>query len=103
MGSRSMAQCHLSWLREYGLERLAKVAKIGLDDAPDNPVVHAGVAVDQDVAKADDAGRFRNRRGGRRIDTSELVEGLADNLELALLRLSGETRRPGIRRRSYRG
>lgn len=54
------------------------------DHAPNDPIVHAGLAVDQNVAKPDDAAQIRNRGSDGRIDMAELIERFADNLQLAL-------------------
>lgn len=54
------------------------------DNPPDNPIVDARITVDQNVAKADDAGQLRNAAGRRHIDATELVKGFTDDLELAL-------------------
>lgn len=50
--------------------------KIELDDAPDNLVVNARISVNQHVAKANDAGQFRNSRGGFLVDLPKAIERL---------------------------
>lgn len=57
-----------------------------IDDAPDDAVVHAGIAVGQNVAKADDGAQLRNGSGGFGIQATEPAERLADDLKLSFYR-----------------
>src|SRR5207245_1036910 len=47
-------------------------------------VVYVGVAVDQDVAKSDDATVLADPRGDGRIEFDDLRQSFADDLELPL-------------------
>ena len=58
--------------------------QVSLDHALHEPMVHASVAMDQDVPKGDDIAMPADARGETRIQLGELRHGFADHLELPL-------------------
>ena len=62
----------------------SKRAEAGFDHAPYQAVVHAGITVNQDIAKGDDARKIGNPAGSVGIDATQPIQGFTDNLELAL-------------------
>ena len=84
MWSRIIVSGWRSRLREQTVDGGAQPAKAGLDDAPNQAVVHGGVPVDQHIAEGDDARQLGNLIGDKCIDPRQPVEGFADDLELAL-------------------
>ena len=55
-----------------------------LHHIPDHPVVHESVAVDQDIAKGYDTFMVADIGCRAWIDSAELIQGLANDLELTL-------------------
>ncbi len=54
-----------------------------LNDAPDHPIVHGVIAVNDSVAKVHGAPQFRNARSSRRVDLVDSLQCFADNLKFA--------------------
>lgn len=67
-------------LCEYSAQR----NQVGFDHPPHQAVVHAGVAVDQYVAKRHDARQLSDGCCGLRVCALQLIQGFANDFELTL-------------------
>ncbi len=56
----------------------------GLDHTPDDPIIHRGIAVHQNVSERDNPAKVVHLRGDGRICLSKPCQGLPDDPELAL-------------------
>lgn len=65
-------------------EYTGEVRELVGEHLPHDGVVDHCVAVNQYIAEGHDPGKLRHLRGELRIDSGQLVESLADDLELSL-------------------
>ena len=87
-GDFSAGVPHLE-LSQHGLlalqevaQRMSQSTQVGFDHAPHNAVIHIGIAVDQQIAKGDNARQLRDQRCGIRITAPQGTQRLADDFEL---------------------
>jgi len=73
------------WLQK-DVERIVQVLCVVRDDAPDQPVVDGGIAVDEHIPESDHSRQIADGGRRRRIDPPQLGERFARDLELSLNR-----------------
>src|SRR6266566_882973 len=71
-------------LCEQRIHGCTKLWQVLLDASPDQVVLHDGIAVDQDIPQSDDLPKMWDPGTDLRGDLVELIECLADNLQLPL-------------------
>jgi hypothetical protein len=69
-------------IKQLGESR-AQGLEIPFDHAPDQTIIHGRIGMDQDIAEADYPREVRDGRCGSRVDPRQLVQRLADDLELS--------------------
>lgn len=69
---------------KQGINLATESGELGFEDIPDQPVVHLGVAVDQDVSEVDDGAVLADPGRKLPVELGELRKRFTDDLEFAL-------------------